>query len=462
MNEQQHTMTIINPATEEIFATCPDYTQAQLNQAIEVAEQAFVYWKGHETHRRQLLAQCAGMLKTNVRELALLLTTEQGKPFKEAINEIIGAAWWIEQVLQLQIPHDILKDDESERIEVLRKPLGVVAAITPWNYPVMLAIWKIAPALLTGNTLILKPSPYTPLTVLKIGHIFNEVLPPGVLNVISGGHEVGAWLTQHPAVRKVTFTGSTATGKKVAAAAASDLKRLSLELGGNDPAIVLADIDPQKVAVKLFWNAFENCGQTCYAIKRIYVHEKIYKPLLDELVTLAQFVRIGGGLEPLVQLGPLNNKPQLQRIEALVEEARSAGAAILCGGKRLERQGYFYPPTIVTDLSEDSRLVSEEQFGPALPVMPFSDVEDALIRANASHYGLGGSVWTNDLQRGAELAAHLECGTAWVNQVKLHPHVPFGGVKWSGLMRENGIWGLEAYTELQTLHISKPVSERSN
>jgi acyl-CoA reductase-like NAD-dependent aldehyde dehydrogenase len=350
----------------------------------------------------------------------------------------------------------VLQDDANAKIELHRRPLGVVGAITPWNFPLMLGSWKIAPALLAGNTVVIKPSPFTPLTTLKLGEILRSVLPAGVLNVVSGGDELGAWITGHPVPRKISFTGSVATGKKVAAAAAPDLKRVTLELGGNDPAIVLGDVDPKATAQKIFWLAFENCGQICSAIKRVYVPEALYAPVVDELALLARGAKVGNGLEPGMQIGPINNRPQFERVKELVEDARAHGARIVTGGKARPGKGYFYEPTVVADIADGTRLVDEEQFGPALPVIPYRRVEDAIERANATMFGLSGSVWSADVEKGAEVAAQLECGTAWVNQhLALGPHLPFGGAKWSGIGVENGPWGLLGFTEIQVVNVKR-------
>jgi acyl-CoA reductase-like NAD-dependent aldehyde dehydrogenase len=320
----------------------------------------------------------------------------------------------------------------------------------------MLAAWKIAPALLAGNTIVLKPSPFTPLSTLKLGEIIRDALPPGVVNIVSGNDQLGAWITGHPAVRKISFTGSVATGKKVAAAVAPDLKRVTLELGGNDAAIVLDDASPKKVAEKLFWGAFTNSGQVCSAIKRLYVHESIYQPVLDELAAVAKSVKVGDGMQQDTQLGPLNNKMQFDRVNELLEDAKKHGARCVTGGAAPGGGGYFIAPTLVTGIAEGTRLVDEEQFGPALPVLPYRDVEDAVQRANRTMYGLSGSVWSSNPERAAELAGQLDCGTAWVNQhLAIVPNAPFGGAKWSGIGVENGPWGLLGFTELQTVNISK-------
>jgi acyl-CoA reductase-like NAD-dependent aldehyde dehydrogenase len=450
------TFGVIDPATGAVFAEAPACTSAQLDAAMDAAQGAFPAWSRDETARRSALEACADVIEANAEALARTLTMEQGKPLAKAEGEANAAAGWFREFARMEIPHDVLRDDESARVEVRRRPLGVVGSITPWNFPVFLVGVKTAPALLMGNTVVLKPSPYTPLATLLLGELLQEVLPPGVFNVVSGGDDLGAAITGHPAVRMLCFTGSVATGKKVAAAAAPDLKRFVLELGGNDPAIVLEDADPAAIAGKLFWSAFANAGQVCIATKRVYAHERIYGALVEALAEVANSVRVGPGSEPETQLGPLNNAPQFERVDDLVEDAKRAGARVVTGGVPLDRPGYFYPPTIVTGIADGVRLVDEEQFGPALPVMPFRDVDEALARANATHFGLMGSVWTQDLERGAEVAARLEVGTAKVNKHGgIDPTVPFGGAKWSGVGYINGRWGLESYASLQVIELDR-------
>jgi acyl-CoA reductase-like NAD-dependent aldehyde dehydrogenase len=447
---------VINPANGSAFARAPECSREQLDGAMEAAARAFRAWSRDEAKRRQVLIDCGDALQARIGELAPLLTQEQGKPLKNANEELFGGAFWFKYTASLQIPVEVIQDDASARVEVRRRPFGVVGAITPWNFPVMLAIWKIAPALLAGNTIVLKPSPYTPLSTLRLGEILRDAVPAGVLNVVSGGNELGAWISAHPAVRKVSFTGSVATGKKVAIAAAPDLKRLTLELGGNDPAIVLRDADPAKVAEKLFWGAFTNCGQVCSAVKRIYVHEDLYEDLAGRLAALAAGVRVGDGMDPASQLGPLNNRMQFERVSELVADALGHGARALAGGSPVGGPGYFYRPTILTEVSDGARIVDEEQFGPAVPLVRYRDVEDAIERANATHFGLSGSVWGSDAARAAEVAGRLECGTSWVNtHLAILPGAPFGGAKWSGIGVENGPWGLLGFTELQTVHVAK-------
>jgi acyl-CoA reductase-like NAD-dependent aldehyde dehydrogenase len=450
------TVGVINPATGKTFAQVPDCSKAELDQAMDSAQKAFTTWSKDINLRRKVLGECSAALMNPPEGLARTLTQEQGKPLDKAGQEVMGTAFWAQYTSTLELPVEVVQDNAQSHIEVRRKPLGVVAAITPWNYPIMLAMWKIAPALLAGNTVVLKPSPFTPITTLMLGEILRDIIPPGVLNVVSGGDELGAMMTSHKVPRKISFTGSVETGKRVAAAAAPDLKRVTLELGGNDAAIVLPDVNPKEVAQKIFWGAFENSGQICSAIKRVYVHEKVYSTVLETLGEIAQGVKVGNGLDAGTQLGPLNNKPQFERVTELVEDAKKHGAKIVTGGKRIGNEGYFYAPTIVSEISDGVRLVDEEQFGPVLPVMPYKDVDEAVRRANSTTYGLSGSVWGTDSDQAAEVAKQLECGSAWVNQhLAIAPNLPFGGAKWSGIGVENGPWGLLGFTEIQVVNVAK-------
>jgi acyl-CoA reductase-like NAD-dependent aldehyde dehydrogenase len=447
---------VINPSTGQVFANAPECSRDQLDTAMEAAARAFKGWSRDEAKRRQVLLDCAKAIQAKMGELAPVLTKEQGKPLKNAGEELFAAAIWFQYTASLQIPVEVIQDNDAARIEVRRRPYGVVGAITPWNFPVLLAVWKIAPALLAGNTIVLKPSPYTPLSTLALGEVLRDVVPAGVVNVVSGGNDLGAWISSHPTPRKISFTGSVATGKKVAIAGAPDLKRMTLELGGNDAAIVLRDADPAKIAEKLFWGAFQNNGQVCSAVKRVYVHEDLYGDLSSRLAEIAKNVKVGDGLDPASQLGPINNKMQFDRVSELVEDARKHGAKFLAGGKPVGGAGHFFEPTIVGDVSDGVRIVDEEQFGPALPVIRYRDVEDAIERANATHFGLGGSVWGSDVAKASEVASRLESGTSWVNtHLALQPNTPFGGAKWSGIGVENGPWGLLGFTEIQTFHVSK-------
>lgn len=447
---------VINPSSGEVFARAPECSQAQLDQAMQSSAVAFRGWSQDVDRRRQALRDCANVLREQAPALGQILCREQGKPLEKAIGEFFGAAVWFDFTANLELPVEVVQDDEDARVEVHRRPLGVVAAITPWNFPIILAVWKIAPALLAGNTVVIKPSPFTPLSTLALGETLRSSLPPGVLNVVSGGDDLGKWMTSHPVPRKISFTGSIETGKHVAASAAPDLKRLTLELGGNDAAIVLPDVDPAAIADKLFWGAFENTGQVCSAIKRVFVHEDQYAATISALAERARSVVVGDGFDEKTELGPLNNRPQFERVQELVSEAIDAGATVSAGGAAREGGGYFFEPTILSDVAEGVRIVDEEQFGPALPVLRYREVDDAIERANGTMFGLSGSVWSNDLDRATQLAGKLECGTAWVNQhLQIVPHAPFGGAKWSGIGVENGPWGLYGFTEARTINIAK-------
>ena len=450
------TFGVINPATGRVFAEAPECTRQQLEEAVQAAASAFVDWRKDEAARREGLRRAAAAVVESKGELAELLSAEQGKPLPAAAFEVSQAALWLEASAGLDLPREVLQDDGEAYAEVVRRPLGVVAAITPWNFPLLLAGWKVGPALLAGNTVVLKPSPYTPLSTLKLGEVINRVLPPGVVNVVSGGDELGAWMTSHPKVRKISFTGSVATGKAVAAAAAPDLKRVTLELGGNDAAIVLDDADPAAISAGMFWGAFINCGQICAGIKRVYVPEALHDDLVAALAARARKARVGEGSQKGVQIGPIQNRPQYERVRELVDDALAVGATAVAGGKAMEGEGYFFEPTILTGASEGVRIVDEEQFGPALPIIPYADLDDAIERANATHFGLSGSVWSSDTDRAADVAGQLECGTSYINShLAIHPHLPFGGRKWSGIGVENGAWGLSGFTELQVLYTNR-------
>jgi acyl-CoA reductase-like NAD-dependent aldehyde dehydrogenase len=449
--EQDH----YRPAQGAPFATCAR-AKAHVDEAVAAAARADPAWRKDEALRRQKLNECAAVLQTHAADIAQVLTQEQGKPLNTAMMEIFGASMWFNYFAGLELHPEVLQDDGDKRIQIVRKPLGVVAAITPWNFPVVLLAWKFAPALLAGNTVVAKPSEFTPLSSLMVAGLLKDILPAGVINVLAGPGSVGAELSSHPEVRKISFTGSVATGKKIMQYAASDLKRVTLELGGNDPAIVLDDVDPAAVLDGLFWGAFTNSGQVCTAIKRLYVHEKVYAPILDGLIERAKSVKVGDGLEPDTQLGPINNKMQFDKVVGLVDDARQHGARVAVGGTPLDRPGYFYPPTIVTDAHAGLRLVDEEQFGTALPIIKYRNLDDVLVEANRTHYGLGGSVWTSNLERGEQLVQELESGTGWVNQhMDITPFAPFGGSKWSGLGYENGIWRYEEFTEMQVVNAKK-------
>lgn len=443
---------VINPAQSKPFTVVPDATKEQVDKAVKAAQAALVKWSKDEHERRHIIAKIPQLIRAHQDELARLLTLEQGKPLTKAMDEIASSARTTEFDLKEKFSSEKLQTQQNRTSYVVHKPIGVVAVICPWNYPVHIAVKKIIPALIAGDTVVVKPAPTTPVTTLYLGELLRTVLPAGVCNIISGGDKAGAWLCEHPDVAKISFTGSVATGKKIAQVAAQQLKRVTLELGGNDPAIVLADVDIDRKAKEIFWGAFANCGQICVATKRLYVHESIYEPMVKALTELADSVKVGNGLEAGIELGPLNNKEQLARVEALVADAKAHGAKIETGGERLGQAGYFYKPTIVTGINEGVRLVDEEQFGPVLPVMPFKTEAEAIARANNSTMGLGASVWSSNKDKGWEIANQLEAGVVWVNHIHGgHPNAPFGGFKNSGIGRENGRWGLEDMTEVQSI-----------
>jgi acyl-CoA reductase-like NAD-dependent aldehyde dehydrogenase len=367
--------------------------------------------------------------------------------------ELHGAEAWARYTGSLDLPVEVLSNDENGRVELHRKPLGVVGSITPWNFPILIAVWHVVPAIRAGNTVVIKPSPYTPLSTIRLVEILNEILPKGVLNVVAGHNDLGQMMTEHHGIQKIVFTGSCATGKKVMQAASGNLKRVTLELGGNDAGIVLPDADPNEIAERLFWGAFINNAQTCAALKRLYVPDPIYDEVCEALVGYASNVRVGHGLDENSALGPIQNKMQYEKFVELVEDAKREGARILCGGEAPDGAGFFYPVTIVADAKDGMRIVDEEQFGPVLPVIRYTDLEDAIERANRLDVGLGGSAWSSDVEKAKAVAARLECGTAWVNNHgAIKPFAPFGGVKGSGLGVEFGELGLKEYTSVQVVH----------
>jgi acyl-CoA reductase-like NAD-dependent aldehyde dehydrogenase len=449
-------MDVVNPANEQVVAACPRASKAQLDQAVAAAKAAFPAWSRTPiAERKTLIGKIADVIEANAAELARLLTQEQGKPLQDATFEAYGAAAFFRYFTSLDLPVKLIQDGGGKKVEAHRRPLGVIAAITPWNFPLILMAFKVPAALLAGNTLVLKPAATTPLATLRLAALIADIVPPGVINVIADANDLGGELTAHPDVRKVSFTGSTATGKKVMAGAADALKRITLELGGNDAAIVLGDVDPKVTAGKLFQGAFQNNGQVCIAVKRVYAHESVYDAICDELAVLADAAVIGDGLEQGTQIGPLQNKMQYDKVREILEDARQHGN-IIAGGVVPDQAGYFIRPTIVRDITDGTRLVDEEQFGPVLPVIKFADAEDALLRANNTPYGLGGSIWSNDIASAYALAERMESGTVWINHhADLAPNIPFGGAKQSGLGVELGEEGLAEFTQLQVINIAQ-------
>jgi len=455
---------VVNPASGEVFALVPAGSAADVDAAVAAARKAFPAWAARPDAERQ--AAClalAEVLKSNMPELMKLVTLETGKPLGGlngvgAGMEVGGAMVWAQVTAGLSLPVEVIQDNDDARIELHRKPVGVVGSITPWNWPLMIAIWHILPALRSGNTVVIKPSELAPVATVRFVELAQAVLPPGVLNIVTGERDsdVGAAIAAHPDINKIVFTGSSVTGRRIMASAAGNLKRLTLELGGNDAGIVLPDVDPKVVAARLFGVAFHNNGQTCACLKRLYVHESIHDALCHELAELARSAVVGDGLAEGTELGPLQNAKQLAIVENLANDARASGGRVLAGGERMAGSGYFFQPTIVAGLSNGSRLVDEEQFGPILPIIKYRDLEEAIRLANDNPNGLGGSVWSNDTAAAAQVALRLECGSAWVNEHgAIQPNAPFGGVKQSGIGVEFGSYGLEEYTTLQTLKVMK-------
>lgn len=451
------TFPVINPAMGAVFAHAPAVTPAQLDIVFDSAQTAFATWKLDDDVRREYLHKVADAIESSVDRLAPTITAEVGRPLPRARDEILRSALWVRYYADLEVSRDVVRDDAQRYEEVVRRPMGVVSAIAPWNFPLLLAIWKIAPALRAGNTVVVKPSPYTPLSTLALGELLRGILPDGVFNVVTGPEPLGAAMVSHPVPRKVSFTGSTGVGKAIARLAADDLKRVTLELGGNDPAIVLDDADVERTAAGLFASGFANCGQVCVAVKRVYAHERIHAQLVEALGDLARAATVGDGMAEGIQMGPVNNKPQFDRVTELVSDAVHNGARVVAGGGALPRDGYFFAPTILDSVRDGIRVVDEEQFGPVLPVMSFTDENEALARANRGHFGLSASVWSSDEGRAVQLTSKIDSGTVVVNAHGggFAPHLPFGGYKWSGIGLENGRWGLDSYTDFQTLAVMR-------
>jgi acyl-CoA reductase-like NAD-dependent aldehyde dehydrogenase len=446
---------VINPATGAVFASAPDASPEQLDRAVSAAQRAYGSWQRISfAERRVIIEKFSESLAAHADEIAEILTREQGKPLSDAKGEVLYSASVIKALCQFEPQPEILRSNDNERVELHYRPLGVVGAITPWNFPILMAASKIGHALYAGNTVVLKPSPYTPLSTLLLGELARETLPAGVLNILAGGNDLGRWMTEHPRIAKISFTGSVATGKRVFASAAETLKRVTLELGGNDPALLLDDADLESAAVGIFNGAMGNAGQTCIAVKRVYAPESLHEPLIEILAQLAHAHRVGDGFKPGIQMGPIQNKMQYEKVLGLIEDARQyKDVRIFEGGQTFNKTGYFVAPTIIAGLGDETRLVAEEQFGPVLPILKVHDIDEAVRRANNTRFGLGASVWTKDVDRGAQVAAQIEAGSVWIN---FHPNyeaeIPFGGFKESGVGRELGRLGLLSHMEPQIIH----------
>lgn len=448
---------VLNPAnTKEVVGEAPVGTAAHLAQAVAAASEAFDTWRHSSDDDRVGACQAIAKVCTdNAEELAVLLTREQGKPLGGLGSqfELGGCAGWAGYTSSLSIPDKVIEDSDERNVVQTRVPLGVVGSITPWNWPLIIAIWHIVPGIRTGNTVVIKPSPFTPLSTLRMVELMNEALPAGLVNVISGGDELGAELTNHPGIDKIVFTGSIATGKKVMASAANRVTPVTLELGGNDAGILLPGEDPARFAEGLFFGSMINSGQTCGALKRLYVHENDLDATVEALVGFSGNIPMGDGMDENSLLGPLQNERQFKRVIELVEDAKAAGGTCVTGGEPMGGPNYFYPVTFVTGISDGVRLVDEEQFGPVLPIVTYTDLDDAIARANGLDFGLDASVWGSDAEETARVAAQLEAGTVFINKhAEIQPHVPFGGIKCSGLGVEFAEEGLAAYTSIKIIN----------
>lgn len=442
------TLDVINPATGQPFAVAPRADLALLDRAVSAARAAFPGWAALPVEdRADRIEQLAAGLEARAAEFARLLTSEQGKPFEQAMGEVIGCTFILRAFRDHRVEPKVLRDTDGNRVVEHRRPLGVVAAITPWNFPLILLMNKLGPALIAGNTMVVKPAPTTPLTTLLFGELCAGILPAGVVNILVDGNDLGAHLTTHPGIDKIAFTGSTETGKKIMASAAGTVKRITLELGGNDAAIVLDDVPPELAARKVFDGAMVNAGQVCVAVKRAYVPSSIYDTFCEEIAALARGAIVDDGLAQGTMIGPVQNRMQFEKVSELLADAARTGK-VIAGGAPLDRDGYFIAPTIVRDLPEDARLVQEEQFGPVLPVLRYDDIDDVVARANASEYGLGGTVWGMDVDRATAVAERIQTGTVWVNHhLAIEPDIPFRGAKQSGLGGELGAEALHEYTQ---------------
>ncbi|KAH7408904.1 aldehyde dehydrogenase [Cadophora sp. MPI-SDFR-AT-0126] len=451
----------INPATKKPNWEVPISTPQDVDEAVAAARTAFKTWsKTTIAERRAALEGWSAEIAKHVAEFAKLLVIEQGKPLQWAMYEADVTSKQIVNTSKLEVPEEITEDTEERQVITRYTPLGVVVGIVPWNFPMSLACGKISPAVLTGNTIIIKPSPFTPYTAIKVVELAQKFFPPGVVQVLTGDDSLGPQLTLHAGVDKITFTGSTATGKRIMESASKTLKRVTLELGGNDPAIVCKSVDIPTVAPAIATLAFLNSGQICLALKRIYIHSSIYPAFRDAMVAYTKTLKVGEGFEDGVFLGPIQNKMQYDRVQGFFDDVEKNGMSVAVGGKVPDSKGYFINPTIIDNPDDDSRIVVEEPFGPILPILPWADEDDVIARANNTQMGLGASVWSNDLDEAARIAKQLEAGSVWVNaHMEWMPSAAFAGHKQSGIGAENGVAGLKAYCNVQVLYLKKRVGK---
>ncbi|CAG7562060.1 unnamed protein product [Fusarium equiseti] len=448
------TLHSINPSTGEALWEVPCATRSDVDKAVQHARTAFKSWSRVPfDNRAKMLVAYADAIEAEREELEKLLVKEQGKPLGLAKTEFDMSLRWLRAFATMEVKDEVLDDNEDRTITQTFPPLGVCCGIVPWNWPVLLGLGKIGPALITGNVIIVKPSPFTPYCDLKLGEIGTKIFPPGVLQVISGDDSLGPMLTEHPDIDKIAFTGSIETGKRVMQSCAKTLKRVTLELGGNDPAIICDDVDIDAIVPKIATLVFLNSGQICMLIKRIYVHENIYDKFRDALVTYAKTIKVGDGFEPDVLIGPLQNSMQYEKLKDLYMSVNTCNWKPALEGRIVpESKGYFVTPSIIDNPPDDSKIVVEEPFGPIVPLLKWSSEDEVLDRANDSKCGLGASVWCKDLDRAERMARCLSAGSVWINShFDVAPNVPFGGHKWSGIGSEWGMTGLKAYCNSQSL-----------
>jgi acyl-CoA reductase-like NAD-dependent aldehyde dehydrogenase len=456
-------LAVANPATGETVGEVPAATAGEVDAAVAAAAEAFAGWRRTDTAERAgHLRRLAEAAEADADELVALLTREQGKPTLEAQGELrhflAGLRYYAEAATKVRGTYQELPSQFGPAYGlVVRRPIGVVAAITPWNFPLTLLANKVGPALAAGNTVVAKPAETTPLTTLRVAELAAEAgLPPGVLNVVTGGPETGEALVAHPGVRRVAFTGQTGTGRRIMELAGPALKHVSLELGGSDPTIVLADADLDAAVRNIQIGRYWNCGQACLAPKRAFVHAEVYQAFVDRLVERVGRYEPGPGdtraEKPRLRIGPLHTAAQRDLVAAQLGAAVDGGAKVLVGGEAMDGPGHFFRPAVVVDAPADSRLATEEVFGPVLPVWKVGGLDEAIERANATAYGLGSSIWTRDAAAIDRAVRELDAGVTWVNQLHYgYDELPFGGTKQSGFGREHGLQALEEYTELKSV-----------
>ena len=459
---------VFNPATGAVLTTVADADLTDVDKAVENARAAFNkrVWRGlRPADRERILLRFADVIEANAEDLAQLETLNQGKSINVSRAIEVGTtieyvrymAGWATKItgetLDVSVP---FPPDTRYTAFTRKEPVGVVAGIVPWNFPLMIAVWKLIPALAAGCTIVIKPSPETPLTALRLAELAIEAgIPPGTFNVVTGGRECGAALTSHPGIGKISFTGSTPTGKLIGAAALQNMTRFSLELGGKNPAVILADASVDRVLQGMASAGFINQGQVCASASRIYVHRSKYQQVAEGLADIARSMSFGPGLDPTAQVNPLVSAHHRDAVERHIARAKADGLRFLAGGSQVEREGYFVSPTVIADVPHDAAIVHDEVFGPVLALMPFDDPADAVRLANESPYGLAASIWSNDLKMVMDLAPNIDAGTVWVNcHLPLDPSMPFGGYKQSGIGREFGKYAVEGFTETKSICIA--------